>query len=98
LENDDLEAFVARTYDPDFFVPDQWEAHELAKALRKAEVLCFTEGIDPQALARCFVTPVPSVEEGLARALAKHGPAAGLAVIPKGPYVVPVVRCSIGVR
>jgi nickel-dependent lactate racemase len=97
LENDDLEAFVARTYDPDFFVPDQWEAHELAKALRKAEVLCFTEGIEAQTLARCFVTPVASVEEGLTQALAKHGPAARLAVIPKGPYVVPVVRGSIGV-
>lgn len=97
LENDDLEAFVARTYDPDYFVPDQWEAHELAKALRKAEVLCYTEGIDSRTLARCFVTPVPSVEEGLARALAKHGPVARLAVIPKGPYVVPVIRGSIGV-
>jgi lactate racemase len=92
LENDDLEAFVARTYDPDFFVPDQWEAHELAKAVRKAEVLCYTEGIAAHTLARCFVTPVSSAEEGLARALTKHGPAARLAVIPKGPYVVPVLR------
>jgi lactate racemase len=98
LENDDLEAFVARTHDHDFFIPDQWEAHELAKALRTAEVLCYTEGIDAATLARCFVTPIPSVEEGLARALAKHGPGARLAVIPKGPYVVPVVAATAGVQ
>jgi nickel-dependent lactate racemase len=88
LEHDDLEAFVARTYDDAFFVPDQWEAHELAKAVRRAEVLCYSEGIDPDTLSRCFVTPVPSVAAGLERALAKHGPHARVAVIPQGPYVV----------
>ncbi|MBM3457442.1 MAG: nickel-dependent lactate racemase, partial [Armatimonadetes bacterium] len=34
LECTDLEAFVARTYDPGFFLPDQWEIHELWKAVR----------------------------------------------------------------
>jgi nickel-dependent lactate racemase len=91
LETDDLEAFVARTYEPGFFVPDQWEVHELLKAVRKAEVLMFTEGIPADTLARCFVTPVPSVEEGLRRALETHGPQAKIAVIPKGPYVIPAV-------
>jgi nickel-dependent lactate racemase len=91
LDNDDIEAFVARTYEPGFFIPDQWEVHELAKALRRAEVLCYTEGIDAATLERCFVTPIPSVEAGLERALRHHGPDARVAVIPKGPYVVPVV-------
>jgi nickel-dependent lactate racemase len=88
LENEDLEQFVARTYDDGFFIPDQWEAHELWKAARKAEILVYTEGIDPETLARCFVTPVSSVAEGLARAFDRHGPTARVAVIPQGPYVV----------
>jgi nickel-dependent lactate racemase len=88
LENEDLEQFVARTYDDTFFIPDQWEAHELWKAARKAEILVYTEGIDAETLARCFVTPVSSVAEGLARAFDRHGPAARVAVIPQGPYVV----------
>jgi lactate racemase len=37
------------------------------------------------------VEPVSSVEEGVRRALERHGPGARLAVIPKGPYVVPVI-------
>jgi nickel-dependent lactate racemase len=87
----DLEAWVAQTYDPAFFVPDQWEVHELLKAVRNAEVLMYTEGIPPETLARCFVTPVPSVEEGIRAALDRHGAAARIAVIPRGPYVIPTL-------
>jgi lactate racemase len=92
LETEDLEAFVAQTYQPGFFVPDQWEVHELLKAVRKVEVMMFSEGIPAETLGRCFVTPIPSVEEGIRRALDKHGPGARIAVIPKGPYVIPVIE------
>jgi lactate racemase len=91
LGHDDLEAFVQGLYEPGFFIPDQWEVQELAKARRKADILCFCEGIDSETLARCFVEPARSVEEGVRQALDRHGPGARLAVIPKGPYVVPVV-------
>lgn len=89
LEN--LEEFVAKTYEPGFFIPDQWEIHELLKAARKARILMVAEGIPPEALRRCFVEPVSSVEEGIRLALDHHGPDARIAVIPKGPYVIPVV-------
>ena len=94
LGNDDIEAFVAETYREGFFIPDQWEVHELAKAVRKAEVLCYTEGIPADTLSRCFVTPIASVEAGLERAFRRHGPHARVAVIPKGPYVVPATAIS----
>lgn len=92
----DIEAFVGRLYEPGFFIPDQWEVQELAKARRKAQILCYSEGIDSETLARCFVEPVPSVEAGVRQALARHGSHARLAVIPKGPYVVPVVAAPDG--
>jgi len=91
LRSGDLEAFVEMTYQEGFFVPDQWEVHELVKALRHAEVLCYTEGIAPDDLRRCGITPIESVEQGIAAALAKHGSGASIVVIPKGPYVVPFV-------
>jgi lactate racemase len=94
LGNDSIEAFVAETYREGFFVPDQWEVHELAKAVRKAEVLCYSEGVPADILSRCFVTPIASVEAGLERAFRRHGPHARVAVIPKGPYVVPVTAAS----
>jgi lactate racemase len=92
LQTRDLEAFVRKTYEPGFFVPDQWEVHELAKALRKAEVLMYSDAIPADMLAECFVTPVQSVEDGIEQALGKHGRDARIAVIPKGPYVIPVIR------
>ncbi len=91
LDEQDLEAFVRRTYEPGFFVPDQWEVHELWKATRNAEILMFTEGIEAAQLSECFIRPVSSVEAGISEALDRHGPSAKIAVIPKGPYVLPYV-------
>ena len=42
-------------------------------------------------LRRCRVEPAESVEQAVAESLAEYGPAAKLAVIPKGPYVLPYV-------
>jgi hypothetical protein len=36
-----------------------------------------------------FVKPVASLQDGLAQALAKHGPQARITVMPWGPYVLP---------
>jgi nickel-dependent lactate racemase len=92
LSNSDLPAYMEAIQQPDWtFVPDQWEVEELAKAVRENSVYCVCSGIDAETLAQCFVTPAASVEEGVAAALAKHGPSATLAAIPKGPYVIPVV-------
>ncbi|MFQ5808379.1 MAG: nickel-dependent lactate racemase [Armatimonadota bacterium] len=91
LNLDDPEKFVADSYDPANFVIDQWQLHELVKCRRSAEVLCLSEGIPPDVLSQLFVTPIDSVEQGVERALAKHGRDATIAVIPDGPYVLPVI-------
>lgn len=91
LAEPDLDAFVEKTRQPGFFIPDQWEIHELQRAVSRAEVMMYSEGIKPDLLSRCFVTPIASVEEGVRRAMEKHGPGASIAVIPKGPYVTPVL-------
>jgi nickel-dependent lactate racemase len=92
LETDDLPAFIDAMQGPDWtFVPDQWEVEELAKAVRQNTVYCVCGGIAPDTLSHCFVTPAATVEDGIAAALARHGPDATIAVIPKGPYVIPCV-------
>lgn len=92
LSTDDLPAYMEAMQQPDWaFVPDQWEVEELAKAVRENHVYCVCSGIDAETLGQCFVTPAASVEAAVATALAKHGPGATLAAIPKGPYVIPVV-------
>lgn len=92
LESSCLEALVERIRRPDHFVVDQWEVLMLYKAVAKAEVLCYSEGLDDETMRRVYATPIPSVEAGIAYALRRHGPDARIAVIPKGPYVMPVLR------
>ena len=71
-----------------YFVMDQWQVEELAKAKRQAKVKVVSDGLPPETLRRLFVEPAASVESAVAEALAEYGPEATIAVIPKGPYVL----------
>lgn len=86
-----LDVFMERILGQDYFVMDQWQVEELAKVRRKARVKIVSDGVPSDVLASCFVEPVASVESALADSLAEYGPAAQVAVIPKGPYVLPTL-------
>ena len=87
-ENASLEAFVERILGKDYFVMDQWQLEELAKVRRKAKVKVVTGGLPPETLNGLFVEAAATVESAVADSLAEYGPAAKIAVIPKGPYVL----------
>jgi nickel-dependent lactate racemase len=90
-ENPDLEGFRRRILGGDYFVMDQWQVEELAKVVRHCRVKVVSDGLPPETLRRCHAEPAPSVERAVAESLAEYGPAARVAVIPKGPYVLPCV-------
>lgn len=87
-ETKSLEEFLDRISNTDFFVMDQWQLEELAKAARHCEIKVVTDGLPADSLSQFFVTPSPSVEAALDDAMQKHGPDASIAVIPDGPYVM----------
>jgi nickel-dependent lactate racemase len=87
-ENPSLEGFMERITSTNYFVMDQWQLEELAKVRRKAAVTMVSDGLPSEVVNRLFVEHAPSVEAAVAAALAKHGPDARIAVIPKGPYVI----------
>jgi lactate racemase len=94
-ETDDLNALMARMQSAEWeYVPDQWQVEELAKATRENRVylVCDQNAIPPDVAANLFITPAATVEGALAHALRRHGPDATIAVIPKGPYVIPAVE------
>jgi hypothetical protein len=70
---------------------DQWQLEELAKVLARCRVKVVSDGLSAETLRRCHVEPAGSVESAVADCLAEYGPAARVAVIPKGPYVLPYV-------
>jgi hypothetical protein len=72
-------------------VLDQWQLEKLAHVCRKAKPRFVTSGLSPEVLSTLFVDSAPSVELAIAEALAQYGSSARVAVVPKGPYVLPVV-------
>jgi lactate racemase len=91
-ENPTIEGFMERILNKDsrplYFVMDQWQVEELAKAKRHAKVKVVSDGLPAETLRRLFVEPAASVEAAVADSLAEYGPDATIAVIPKGPYVL----------
>jgi nickel-dependent lactate racemase len=87
-ENESLEIFVERILGKDYFVMDQWQLEELAKVRRKAKVKIVSDGLSADVLNGLFVEAASSVESAVAASLSEYGPAAKMAVIPKGPYVL----------
>ena len=90
-ENSSLQSFHRRILGKDYFVMDQWQLEELAKVCRRARVKVYSDGLDAETLRKCFVEPTSSVESAVQQCLDQYGPSARVAVIPKGPYVLPYV-------
>jgi nickel-dependent lactate racemase len=88
-ENPDLKVFKQRILGKDYFVMDQWQLEELAKVVERCRVKVVSDGVSPETLRRCFVEPAGTVEQALQDSLAEYGPQTKIAVIPKGPYVLP---------
>ena len=70
---------------------DEWQLVMFAKVLQRCKVKVVTDGLPAEMLRKCLVEPAPSVEQAVAASLAEYGPQSRLAVIPKGPYVLPYV-------
>jgi lactate racemase len=60
----------------------------------KCKVKVVTKGMSPETLRQCLVEPAASVEQAVADSLAEYGSGAKIAVIPKGPYVLPYVAAN----
>ena len=90
-EHENLDVFMQRILGKDYFVLDQWQLEELAKVCRKAKVKYVSHGLPSETLERLFVASAPSVEQAVADSLNEYGADARIAVIPNGPYILPVV-------
>jgi nickel-dependent lactate racemase len=90
-ENPDLAEFKKRIMGQDYFVMDQWQLEEFAKVVARCKVKVVSDGLSAEVLRSCHVEHANSVEQAVADSLAEYGPSARVAVIPKGPYVLPYV-------
>ena len=70
---------------------DEWQTEMQLKPMRVGRVQLYTRGLDAEEQRITAVEIIPSVEQAIAASVARHGDAA-VAVIPEGPYVIPVYR------
>jgi nickel-dependent lactate racemase len=68
---------------------DEWQTEMQLKAMRIGRVQLYTEGLDAEEQRITGVEMIGSVETAVAESIARHGDAA-VAIIPEGPYVVPI--------
>ena len=94
-EHANLEIFSQRILDEGYFVLDQWQLQELAKVRRRAKVKYVSSGLSAETLDRLFVESAPTVEVAIADTLREYGNDARIAVVPKGPYVLPVLQTLV---
>jgi nickel-dependent lactate racemase len=70
---------------------DEWQTQMLVKALRVGTVQLYTTGLRPADLSDIYVEPVLSVEKAAVESARAHRDNR-VAVVPEGPYVIPVYR------
>jgi lactate racemase len=67
---------------------DEWQLVMFQKVISHCRVIVVSHGLSTEVLNMCAVEHASTVESALAEVLPSYGPAAKLAIIPKGPYVL----------
>ncbi len=68
---------------------DEWQTEMQLKTMRVGQIQLYTPGLDQEEKRITAVQMVDSVEGAIADSLSRHGDRA-VAIIPEGPYVIPV--------
>jgi nickel-dependent lactate racemase len=68
---------------------DEWQTEMQLKTMRVGRIQLYTTGLDAEERRLTGVEIVSSVDRSIAESVARSGDAA-VAVIPEGPYVIPV--------
>lgn len=70
---------------------DQWQAQILAEVLKRCRVSIYSALPTPE-IERCMMTPVTDPQAAVDRAIAAHGDAIDIAVLPYGPITIPLLE------
>jgi len=73
---------------------DEWQTEMQLKPMRVGRIQLYTEGLDKEEQRLTAVEIIPSVNAAIAESIARHGDGA-IAIIPEGPYVVPVHETTL---
>jgi hypothetical protein len=92
LAESDPQSFIRRISEPGHkHMIDQWETEKLVESLKKGEVYLFSESLSEEDWALTCVHKARSAEQAVLDSLAQSGDP-HVAVIPEGPYVIPLYK------
>ncbi len=75
----------------DFKMIDRWQAQKLAEMLLRVEIHLFSS-LSTEDTARCQLIKMDNLDFGLRRLAVRYGPKPFIAVLPKGPLTIPLVK------
>jgi nickel-dependent lactate racemase len=70
---------------------DEWQTQMLVKALRVGTIQLYTTALGDEDLKDIYVKPVTTMESAIFQSVAAHGDP-HIAVVPEGPYVIPLFK------
>ena len=94
LIDDGADHFIARITAQRHALIDEWQTEMQLKPMRLGQLHLYTDGLAPEGRALTGVTMIDSIEAAIMASVARSGDRA-IAVIPEGPYVVPMFRPAI---
>jgi len=83
------ERFMAMIKAKSFAEIDEWQTEMQLKPMRLGTIKLYTTGLNKADRGITGVEMIESVEDAVRQSIAEHGDSA-VAVIPEGPYVIPV--------
>jgi hypothetical protein len=83
------ERFLATLNAKIFAEIDEWQTEMQLKPMRLGKIKLYTTGLNREERRITGVDMIESVEEALRQSIEEHSDPA-IAVIPEGPYVIPV--------
>ncbi len=84
-----VEGFWGSIKDKPHAAIDEWQTQMQLKPMRVGTVRLHSDGLSAENLALTGVEPAPSLEAAIADSIRRHGDP-DVAVVPEGPYVVPI--------
>lgn len=87
------DAFLDTLLAKSFADVDEWQTEMQLKPMRVGDIQLFTEGLSADDFGVTGVERIMDLGDAIAASIARHGDA-DVAVIPEGPYVVPLRRAA----
>ena len=89
LTDEGPEAFLRGIIEKKYAAVDEWQTEMQVKAMKRANIFLYTEGLTKEQQTLTGVTVIESPSAAVTESVKAHSDSR-VAVIPEGPYVIPL--------